>query len=217
NKRVLLHFGAVDWKCDVSVNGRPVGSHTGGYDPFSLDITTALNRSGAQEITVTVWDPTDAGPQPRGKQVNTPKGIWYTPVTGIWQPGWLEAVPATYVQSLLITPDGDHGSVTVKARVSGFQPGDRLMVSVWDGPRKVAEKESESLEVSLAVPGARKWSPSDPFLYDTRIAVMRKRKTVDEVKSYFGMRKISVMRDGNGIQRLALNGEMLFQFGPLDQ
>ena len=217
NKRILLHFGAVDWKCDVSVNGRPVGSHTGGYDPFAFDITSAVKRSGAQEIRVTVWDPTDSGPQPRGKQVKAPKGIWYTPVTGIWQTVWLEAVPETYIRSIRLTPDFDQERLTLQADAANFESGDRLKVSAWDGARKIAEQESEELNLSLAIPDAKHWSPSDPFLYDLRITLVRRGKTIDEVRSYFGMRKISMAPDEGGMQRMLLNNEALFQFGPLDQ
>ena len=217
NKKVLLHFGAVDWKCDVSVNGVPVGSHTGGYDPFTFDITSALKKSGSQEIKVSVWDPTDEGPQPRGKQVKNPKGIWYTPVTGIWQTVWLEAVPETYIQSIRLTPDLDQQTLTLLADAENLRTGDRLKISVWDGTQKVAEQDSEDLSISLPVPNAKHWSPDDPFLYDLRITLTRKGKTIDEVRSYFGMRKISMAPDAHGIQRMLLNNEMLFQYGPLDQ
>ena len=217
NKKVLLHFGAVDWKCDVSVNGVAVGTHSGGYDPFSFDITGALKKSGAQEIRVTVWDPTDEGPQPRGKQVKTPKSIWYTPVTGIWQTVWLEAVNHTYIKSLKVTPDLDKKSLTLQASADALAAGDLLRVSVWDGTQKVAEQESGDLQISVAVPGAKEWSPSNPFLYDLRITLVRKGKTIDDVRSYFGMRKISVAADAGGNQRMLLNDEMLFQYGPLDQ
>ena len=217
NQKVLLHFGAVDWKCDVTVNGASVGTHTGGYDPFSFDITSALKRSGAQEITVTVWDPTDEGPQPRGKQVNTPKAIWYTPVTGIWQTVWLEAVPRTYIRNIKITPDLDKSTVSLLADMEALQAGDLLRMSAWDGSVKVAEHESEQNGITLTIPDVKTWSPADPFLYDLRITLVRKGKTIDEVRSYFGMRKISMAPDGRGIQRLWLNNEMLFQYGPLDQ
>ena len=217
NRKVLLHFGAVDWKCDVSVNGTPVGSHTGGYDPFSFDITRALKRSGSQEIKVTVWDPTDEGPQPRGKQVKTPKSIWYTPVTGIWQTVWLEAVNDTYIKSIRLTPDIDKETLTLQASADAIQPGDRLKMSVWDGTQKIAETDAGELQLSLGIPAAKKWSPSNPFLYDLRITLVRKGKTIDEVRSYAGMRKISAAADGAGNKRMLLNDEMLFQYGPLDQ
>lgn len=216
-KKVLLHFGAVDWKCDVRVNGESVGSHSGGYDPFSFDITSALKKSGQQEIEVTVWDPSDEGPQPRGKQVKTPKSIWYTPVTGIWQTVWLEAVPETYITSIRLTPDLDKETLTLQSNANALQTGDRLKISVWDGTRKIAEQDSEDLQITLAIPSAKKWSPADPFLYDLRITLVRKGKTIDEIRSYFGMRKISVAPDADGIQRMLLNNEMTFQYGPLDQ
>ncbi|MFN2457284.1 MAG: sugar-binding domain-containing protein, partial [Chitinophagaceae bacterium] len=85
DKKALLHFGAVDWQCDVFMNGQLAGSHQGGYDPFTMDVTRYLKAGGQQEVHVRVWDPTDDGPQPRGKQVKNPRSIWYTPVTGIWQ------------------------------------------------------------------------------------------------------------------------------------
>jgi beta-galactosidase/beta-glucuronidase len=214
---VLIHFGAADWRCSVSVNGTTVGSHTGGYDPFSFDITSALKRSGPQEIRVTVWDPTDEGPQPRGKQVNIPKSIWYTPVTGIWQTVWLEAVPQTYITSIRLMPDVDKSTLSLSGAADGLQRGDILRVSVWDGTKKITEQDSESLNIIVPVPGAKLWSPADPFLYDLRITLVRKGKTIDEVRSYFGMRKISMAPDANGIQRMVLNNEMLFQYGPLDQ
>ena len=98
-KRVLLNFGAVDWDTTVWVNGKEVGKHQGGYDGFSFDITDALHAKSENEIVVSVWDPTDAGPQPRGKQVRKPGGIWYTPTSGIWQTVWLEPVDNVQIKS----------------------------------------------------------------------------------------------------------------------
>lgn len=218
NKRTLLHFGAVDWQCDVYVNGKKVGAHQGGYDPFSLDITTALVKSGNQQIAVRVWDPSDEGPQPRGKQVNKPNSIWYTPVTGIWQTVWLEAVPQTYISSINSTPDIDKSVVRVAAQVENAQPGDQVVVSAWKGTEKIAEQTvSPGTDVTLSIPGAELWSPKNPFLYDLKVSVLQKNKKADEVSSYFAMRKISVAADNNGIQRMLLNNEFLFQYGPLDQ
>ncbi|MBT1697220.1 beta-galactosidase [Fulvivirgaceae bacterium PWU4] len=217
NKNVLLHFGAVDWKCDVFVNGKAAGSHQGGYDPFSFDITALLKKSGAQEIVVSVWDPSDDGPQPRGKQIKNPRSIWYTPVTGIWQTVWAEAVPKTYIESTRHTPDIDKQTLTVKAVVKEFQPGDKLHVSAWDGTRKIAEQEVSGDEAVLQIKDAKLWSPANPFLYDLTVAVVRKGKRIDEVKSYFGMRKISMVTDQQGVQRMLLNNKFVFQYGPLDQ
>ncbi len=101
NGHVLLHFGAVDWRTEVFVNGKLVGQHQGGYDPFTFDITSALKKDASeQELAVSVWDGTDGGLQPRGKQTLDPKSIWYTAVTGIWQTVWTEVVPATYINEL---------------------------------------------------------------------------------------------------------------------
>jgi beta-galactosidase/beta-glucuronidase len=216
NKTLLLHFGAVDWQSDVYVNGKKVASHQGGYDPFSVDITTYL-KSGQQEIVVAVWDPSDEGPQPRGKQVNKPHAIWYTPVTGIWQTVWLEAVPKTYLNGFRQTPDIDSKNLSVITEVKNAQPGDQIRISAFDGTQRIAEQLFDVAGGSLNVPNVKLWSPSDPFLYDLRIALIRKGKVVDEVKSYFAMRKISMTPDVNGIQRMLLNNEFLFQFGPLDQ
>mgnify|MGYP002477991464 FL=1 len=218
NNNLLLHFGAVDWQCTVFVNGKEAGSHSGGYDPFTIDITNFLVKGKKQEIAVRVWDPTDDGPQPRGKQIKNPHGIWYTPVTGIWQTVWLEEVPKTYISATSQTPDFDNKAVKVSATVQALQPGDELTISIWDGSTKVAaQTAAPGQTVSIAVPNAKTWSPQSPFLYDIKYTITRKGKVLDEVTSYFGMRKISMAPDKNGIQRMMLNNEFVFQFGPLDQ
>ena len=218
NKNILLHFGAVDWQCTVFVNGKEVGSHQGGYDPFSIDITQALKKGAKQEISVRVWDPSDDGPQPRGKQIKNPHGIWYTPVTGIWQTVWVEAVPKTYIAQTKQTPDVDQKVLKVSAKVENLQSGDQVMVSAWDGATKVSEQTVPADgEINLSIASPRLWSPENPFLYDLRYSVVRKGKVVDEVKSYFAMRKISMAPDQNGIQRMLLNDQFVFQYGPLDQ
>ncbi len=215
---VLLHFGAVDWQCEVYVNGKKVGEHEGGYDPFSFDITPALNKGSQQQIVLRVWDPSDDGPQPRGKQVKKPNSIWYTPVTGIWQTVWLESVPKTYIVSTKQTPDVDQNAIAVSAQVQNGQEGDQLLVTAWDGTQKVAEQKVAATEgTTLTIANPKLWSPQNPFLYDLKIAVLRKGKVVDEVKSYFAMRKISMAPDNKGIQRMLLNDKFVFQYGPLDQ
>src|SRR5687767_399104 len=135
-KKILLHFGAVDWRTKVFVNGKEAGTHEGGFDPFSFDITSLLKKSGEQEITISVWDPTDEGPQPRGKQVVKPEGIWYTPVTGIWQTVWIEAVADTYISSLKPTPDIDNGTLSLIAATENTKGGDKIQISAWDGSNK---------------------------------------------------------------------------------
>jgi beta-galactosidase/beta-glucuronidase len=216
-QRTLLHFGGVDWRTEVFVNGKSAGTHEGGNDPFCFDITDLVGK-GAQQLTVKVWDPTDEGPQPRGKQVSAPRGIWYTPVTGIWQTVWLETVPQTYVRSYKQTPDIDRGVLTVSVDAVGAQPGDVVSITAWEGATRVAETQAApGQQAELKIAGAKLWSPASPFLYDLRIAVERKGKTVDEVKGYFAMRKIAVAPDAAGIRRMLLNNEFLFQYGPLDQ
>jgi len=212
--RLLLHFGAVDWQCSVSINGKEVGSHTGGYDPFSFDITEKL-RDGENEIVLSVWDPTDAGWQPRGKQVLKPHGIMYTAVTGIWQTVWLETVPATYIQSLKIVPDVDRKLVSVTVNASA---GAQVELAAIDGGTVVATKAGETGQtIELAVDAPRLWSPDSPNLYDLDVRLVGDGETIDTVKSYFGMRKIHVAKDADGLNRLMLNNEVLFQYGPLDQ
>lgn len=210
--RLLLHFGAVDWEAVVTVNGRQVGEHRGGFDPFTVDITDALLRDGSeQELVVAVRDPTDGGDQPRGKQVLRPRSIYYTAVTGIWQTVWLEPVPANHVTALRIDPNLERG--TVHVTVSSVRNGD-VSLTAFDGDREVARQSGGAgLALTLAIPDPREWSPSDPFLYRLRVRL----EGGDEVESYFGMRSIAVIPDASGVRRLFLNGEPLFQFGLLDQ
>jgi hypothetical protein len=214
----LLHFGAVDWETDVFINGKKVGMHQGGYDPFSFDITSYVTKNKQQQLDIRVWDPTDDGPQPRGKQVKRPHSIWYTPVTGIWQTVWVEAVPKTYISSTKQTPDIDKKNLAIQANVENLMDGDQVKFSVWDGGTKVTEGESKgNAETLLQVNDAKPWSPETPFLYDLTVSVVRKGKVVDEVKSYFAMRKVSVAVDKNGVLRMLLNNKFLFHYGPLDQ
>lgn len=224
-KRILLNFEAVDWEATVWVNGTQVGSHQGGYDPFTCDITGALWPAGPQQLLVRVWDPTDDGYQPRGKQVNRPEGIWYTSVTGIWQTVWLEAVPQGCIESLKITPDVDKKQVKVEVNVSGINPKTHLAdkyaiaVTAFEGDRKIAVASGIcfSSPFTLKIPDARLWSPDDPHLYNLRVQLLKEGSTADQVESYFGLRKIELKKDEHGINRLFLNNQPLFQYGPLDQ
>jgi len=217
-KKILLHFGAVDWLTDVYINGSKIGSHQGGYDPFFFDITDFIKGSKQQVLELRATDPVDNGPQPRGKQVLKPSGIWYTSVTGIWQTVWLEAVPKTYIISTKQVPDIDRQILTVMANVENTQPGDMIHLTAWNGGEMISEIESpEGKEIILPMKDPRLWSPDDPFLYDLEISVIRKGKVIDEVKSYFAMRKSSLKADENGILRMMLNNEFVFQYGPLDQ
>ena len=166
-QRVLLNFGAVDWEAAIWVNGQKVGEHTGGYDPFSFDVTHALKKNAKeQEIVVSVWDPTDEGTQPRGKQVNKPHGIWYTPVTGIWQTVWLEVVPLNYIKSLHMVPDIDRNELTVTVTVGGGNQS-KVKVSVPQLKQTQTGKSGEPIKLKLA--DYELWSPGNPKLYDLSI------------------------------------------------
>ncbi|MBR5019045.1 MAG: beta-galactosidase [Bacteroidales bacterium] len=212
-QRVLLHFGAVDWKADIWVNGVKAGSHTGGYTPFSLDITDAL-QAGDNTLTVKVWDGTDTGFQPRGKQVRKPSGIWYTSVTGIWQTVWLEPVPEQHIANLRITPDLDGGCIRVLAE--GVSNGIVQARLSGDGNVTVTGALAGT-EVEIPVPDAHLWTPDDPFLYDLQVSLLVGGKVVDRVQSYCAMRKVGITTDKDGILRMTLNDKPLFMYGPLDQ
>ena len=210
-KRVILHFGAVDWKCEVYLNGTNIGGHTGGYCPFCFDVTDYL--SAENELIVKVVDPTDKGTQPRGKQISKPVGFWYTSTSGIWQTVWLEVVPETYISSVRLTPDIDSSSVNVAVSVKGRAT---VRATVMDGDKAVASKEFVG-EAKIQIPDQKLWSPESPFLYDLVLELVQDGEVIDSVKSYFGMRKYSLSRDKKGHVRLCLNNKPYFQKGLLDQ
>jgi hypothetical protein len=216
-RRILLHFGAVDWESEVYVNGTSVGVHKGGYDPFSYDITSYLKSSGPQELIVRVYDPTNSQAIACGKQDLNPSGIWYTAVTGIWQTVWLEPVPEAHLEKIRITPDVDNQLVRIQGLVSGSSQGLTVEAIAYAGTEpagQVSGAAGEELKLRLRNP--RLWSPDDPYLYDLKVRVKRGAEVLDEVQSYFGMRKIAIGKV-NGVQRLLLNGKFVFQIGPLDQ
>ncbi|MBR2608675.1 MAG: beta-galactosidase, partial [Bacteroidales bacterium] len=213
-QRVQLNFGAVDWKAEVYVDGAFVGEHTGGYAPFSFDVTDMLAKGKKHSLKVKVTDRTDKWFQPRGKQVSQPEGIWYTAVTGIWQTVWMEPVPASHIDSYYAVADIDEGTLAVTVDAA-LEDGDVVEVVLLADGAPVAKAEGR--EVTLAVPEMRLWSPSDPYLYDLEIKVLRNGVAADAVKGYTAMRKISYAADKDGHKRMLLNNEPLFQYGPLDQ
>ncbi|WP_435017424.1 sugar-binding domain-containing protein [Tundrisphaera sp. TA3] len=218
-RKVLLHFGAVDWESTVWVNGQEMGTHRGGYDGFSFDITPALKPGPDNEIIVRVFDPTSSGPQPRGKQVNNPKGIYYTPITGIWQTVWLEPVAATaHIAGLHIVPDLDGGKLRVTADVAGDAATTQLAISVLDGTANVGTASGPAGgPIEVAIPNAKPWTPETPHLYGLLVTLRQNGAVVDSVGSYAGLRKIEVSPDEKGVNRIKLNGKVIFQVGPLDQ
>ena len=217
-KNIILHFGGVDWKSEVWINDVYVGSHQGGYDPFSFDITSYLNNKKNQKLVVKVWDPTDEGYQPRGKQTINPHGIWYTAVTGIWQTVWIEPVNSNYIKTVNIVSNVDESNISIKLISSETLEKDYFEVIIKDGNTIVSSVKSPvKFNLDVLINNAKLWSPELPFLYDMEINLVSNGKIVDSIKSYFAMRKISTRKDENGIFRLQLNNEDYFQFGTLDQ
>ena len=219
-ERLLLHFEAVDYRCEAFVNGKSVGTHTGGNLPFSFDVTAALNSGGDNELILRVEDAT-AEYQLRGKQVLNPRGIFYTQVSGIWGTVWTETVPALSIEGLAITTDADAGSITVGVETAGPTGAETsVRVTVRDGGKQVArETQSGSSDaVTLTIPDAKRWSPQSPHLYDLTVELFAGAgPAVDTVESYAGIRSVGKTRDADGHLRFTLNGERVFHLGPLDQ
>lgn len=210
-KRCILHFGAVDWQCTVYVNGTKVCAHTGGYCPFSADITDVLHES-VNRIALRVYDPTDAGWQNRGKQSLQSHGFWYTGTSGIWQTVWMEPVNTCYVQKLRIVPDIDNSLIHLTTDLSEEAA---LHAVIRAGESVLFDGDIEP-NAHIPLPDPHLWSPEDPFLYDLTVTASQNGKVTDTVTSYFGMRKFSIGNDG-GITRLFLNNKPYFQRGLLDQ
>ena len=208
-ERLMLNFGAIDYKSEVFVNGTSVGKHTGGYDAFSYDITKQLKK-GANTLVVSVTDSTNGA---RGKQqvikFDQPGRIHYTANSGIWQTVWMEKVAETHISDLKIVPNIDNGTVSVTVNAKGGTAS----VTALDEGKKIATAKGKAGEtIILNIPSAKLWSPDSPFLYDLKISLGK-----DTVTSYFGMRKISIEKDEKGKMRPKLNNEFIFMTGPLDQ
>ncbi len=214
--RTLLNFEAVDYRCEVFVNGQSVGAHQGGNTPFSLDVTEAI-RDGQNELIVRVEDDTE-GWQLRGKQVLNARGIWYTQVSGIWQTVWLEQVASNYIEDLKIATDAAAGTITVRPVIKGGQDRGTLRVVVRDGQSEVGAVEGNRDRFTITIANAKTWSPDSPHLYDLQVTLSDARgKVVDRVKSYAGIRTVGKTRDKDGHWRFTLNGKTIFHWGPLDQ
>lgn len=272
DRAIQLHFGAVDWECEVYLNGQRVGGadaqpHRGGFDPFTVRLDApgaTLNRTGENHLAVRVYDPSDDAPQPRGKQVRKPEGIWYTPVSGIWQTVWLEPVPETYIRGVKFTPDLDAMTIAVQLDVVNPKPGMKAGIFVRSLPNGVsgvfAKSWHDNLDKPFVIECSRfsgkfgptdlkdlkphLWSPDHPHLIDVLVGLVEDPKAdlagfgqewtakldipgedkkappvplADSVTSYTALRKTAVQKDERGINRMFLNNEPVFQFGPLDQ
>lgn len=217
SRRVMLNFGAVDWSADVYVNDILVGSHTGGYAPFSIDITPALKRGAQQRLTVRVTDPTDTQRHPIGKQRQTPKGIWYTSVSGIWQTVWIEPVAkANHIVNIKPTSDVFKGELYIDTDCASDEG--IVEIELFDGTTRVATAKSLcGTRTTVILPDAKLWTPDTPFLYDMHVTLTKDGKVVDKVASYAAMRTVDVRRDAAGHKRICLNGKPIFMYGTLDQ
>ncbi len=235
-KRLMLNFDAVDWKTVVYVNDIQIGSHTGGYTHFSFDVTPYL-KSGANSLVLKVEDATDNDFQPRGKQVSKPSGIWYTAVSGIWQSVWMEPVAPAHVTDYNVVSSIKEKAINVTVDAEGVQEGDVIKVFLLNGgigysteTANAAKPATDGLYALLAsgmtVPGVtvtlnvrdpKLWSPDSPYLYGLDIQILRNGKVIDRVASYTAMREVGAYRKNSNTKLMGLNGEGLFQLGPLDQ
>jgi hypothetical protein len=213
-KKTLLHFGAVDNEATLFINGKNVGTHKGGYTEFTFDITSAV-KNGDNDIVVKVYDPTDQGVWPHGKQVSSPANIYYTPSSGIWQTVWLETVPDAYIHALKVTPDVDNKELEVTVDAP---QGYTVKLTALDNRNPVSEvKGNTSTKIILPLFNPKLWSPDQPFLYDLKVQLLKGSTVIDEVTSYFGMRKVSVGKDDKGFYRIFLNNQYVYNLGVLDQ
>ncbi len=214
---ILLHFGAVDWKTEVWLNGQYLGAHTGGYTQFSFEISKYLNDE-RNELVVSVWDPTSRGNQERGKQTLHPFLAFYTAVSGIWQTVWIEPVSRTRITNCIITPNIGKKEATIQVSGVNILPNDQIHVQVKEKRKTISSGSFKVTDIiRIKIPSPKLWSVESPFLYDVSIYVQRGKTRFDPIDTYFGMRKISLKKDRKKIVRLALNNKILFQYGTLDQ
>ncbi|MCA9240215.1 MAG: glycoside hydrolase family 2, partial [Planctomycetales bacterium] len=215
-ERTLLNFEAVDYRCQVYVNGSRVGGHQGGNLPFTIDITDAL-REGSNDLVLRVEDATGDW-QLRGKQTRYPQGIRYTRVSGIWQTVWLERVSASHLSDLTLGSDAQAGAITCRADVAGTGGASVLVVARDNGGEVARTQGKPGDQLTLPIPHAKLWSPDSPHLYDLEVTLSdASGKVLDRVASYAGIRQVGKRRDKNGHWRFTLNGEEIFHWGPLDQ
>lgn len=220
-ERLVLNVGAIDWQATIYINNQKVMTHTGGYISFSVDITDYL-KHGDNDLVIKVYDPTDRGLNPHGKQVLIPQNIYYTPSSGIWQTIWLEKVPVAHISSVKTTPDIDQNILYTEIELNKVQSGMKIEANVVKNGKVVSQEKipvspSKKNILNIPIPNAQLWSPDDPFLYDLSIKLVKNDKTIDEIKSYFGMRKIDIQKDEKGADRIFLNNKYTYNLGTLDQ
>lgn len=202
--RVILHFGAVDETAYVYVNDIKVGEHVGGYLHFSFDITDAINRNEENVLCVEVIDKLSRV-YPYGKQCKKRGGMWYTPISGIWQTVWLENVPEDYIEEIKLTPSMTDLEISVVGNVKGFK------ATVLDGEKVVAEQQFEENTGKIVIPDPILWDVENPHLYDLKIEAGE-----DKIESYFALRTVEIKKK-DGVNRICLNDKPIFMHGLLDQ
>ena len=217
---ILLHFGAVDWEAAVFINGQQVGIHRGGYDSFSFDITPFIRRNEPNELVVQVFDPTQKGEQPRGKQSTMPSGDRYSASTGIWQTVWLEPVPPHHIQTLQIHADFSTGLVTILPILNADHKDLEVVAKAFDGKEVIAKSyggTGNPLSMQFDKATLKMWHPDSPHRYHLQVQLRYRDTVIDEVGSYFAFRKIEIVKDSNGAPTVHLNGKRLFLMGVIDQ
>ena len=215
-KRVILHFGAVDQIAEVYLNGECLGRHEGGYLPFSFDVTETLRTENHLEVKVT---DTLSHQYTYGKQRKRRGGMWYTPISGIWQSVWMEEVPEEYIADIKITPTEQSVHIVVKMKDESDKPEGRISIQLHNGERYEQSFENGEIEIDFSqikmANGAsyepQQWSPERPYLYRAEIVV-----GADRIETYFALRKIGIEKI-DGVNRVCLNGKPIFMNGVLDQ
>lgn len=217
-KKVILHFGAVDFETEVFIDGKSAGKHYGGTSSFSCDISSFVASGGTHSLVVYALDDNRSGLQPSGKQCRAFKsrGVHYTRTTGIWQTVWMEAVSEYGLKSFHIVPDFDRKTFAVQASFYSVRPDLIFQMAVMDGPKRVSQAEaavSDGVVCLLPIKKPKTWSPEDPFLYDLILEVKDKSgQVLDHVQSYAGMRKVHIQGD-----RIFLNNKPYYLRLVLDQ
>jgi len=225
NKNIILHFGAIDWQSTIWINDIKVGEHTGGYTPFSFDITPFLNSKGKQKMVIKVYDPNFDkentvidGYQARGKQTLHPAGCWYTAQSGIWQTVWLEPVNKKHIEDVKISSDIDKSMLYVELKTTASKNEDWFEAVVVDNGKQITVGKAVAGEkMEVYIPDAKLWRPESPFLYNLKIKLHSNNQIADNVDSYFAMRKISIKKGDREPSRIQLNNKDYFNFGLLDQ
>lgn len=221
DRNIRINFGAVDNNARVYINGNNVCTHTGGYAAFGADITRYLSDDGRNVLTVKVTDNTDGASQPLGKQRNDAQvngSQWHSPVSGIWQTVWIEPVANQYLTDIKTTPDVDNHRFVVNATTNATVADAVVKVILKDGADVVAEASgAPGADIVLDVAAPKLWTPQSPHLYDMQTSLLVSGNTVDNVSGYAAMRKISTAKDKDGIWRIQLNNENIFQAGVIDQ